>query len=473
MRISGASKVILIAVVISAGFLLAFSQVNKGLYWDEAVYLGLAEGLYSGEGYEIRADSVFEGPGYFTNTEIVKESYRPPLFPAIIAGMWSIFGKSEDAARYLSIIFAVGSVVMVYFFGKELFSRKIGVVAAFIVASTPLFLFFSEKILTESVFVFVFTGFLLFYYRGLKGSSTYFYASGIFLLLAFFTRYFGAIGLLIYILVPALTQRRLYLDKNYILGAVIPLVLLLIIYNLGTLPTLEEAIKTQALAYNTIYNVQPWNFFISNWLPIFGVFGILALPAAYSLAKNKLGDSQKFLILSVILPLLVLSLGDRKEERYILSFLSVYAVLFSYGIWSVGKSINKIVPIIIAAMIVISLPSAYNLILGGADRASSVVDAGEFLKGKVDETSHIMTNNMPVIAYSSGARTINFPENENGFHESLSKYNVSYVVLDSYEETYPRYAVDNGVPGAITETLNLEAEFKEDGITVWVYSVGR
>jgi uncharacterized membrane protein len=62
---------------------------------------------------------------------------NPPGYFFLIDGWSMIFGKSEFSLRFPSLIFSLLSVFLVYLIGKNLFSERIGLIAAFLVAISP------------------------------------------------------------------------------------------------------------------------------------------------------------------------------------------------------------------------------------------------------------------------------------------------------------------------------------------------
>ena len=98
-----------LVLLISAFPLAVYYETNQGLWWDEAVYLGLAQNMIAGEGYFLNA------PG--------TESFRPPLFPGLIAFSWLFTGPVEAAARLIPFIAAITAVLMTYVLGRELYGH--------------------------------------------------------------------------------------------------------------------------------------------------------------------------------------------------------------------------------------------------------------------------------------------------------------------------------------------------------------
>lgn len=101
-----------------------------------------------------------------TWSEVIKTSVTvnnsPPLYYICNKLFCSLGGYGEVALRFLSALFATLSVVMLYFFTKEIFSKKIALLSAFLLAINPLFLWFSHEARNYTMVVFLLLFSLLF-----------------------------------------------------------------------------------------------------------------------------------------------------------------------------------------------------------------------------------------------------------------------------------------------------------------------
>ncbi len=93
--------------------------------------------------------------GSFTHMlhSVARVESTPPLYYAV-AWIWSrAFGTSDVALRALSVVAGVGLVPVVYGLGRALASRRIGLVAAAIVATSPYLVFYSQEARSYALFV--------------------------------------------------------------------------------------------------------------------------------------------------------------------------------------------------------------------------------------------------------------------------------------------------------------------------------
>ena len=115
---------------------------------DEQHYAQLARSLLNGEGFAW-------APGQPT-------SIRPPLYPAFLASIWSIFGQGNyQAVRVAQVLLSVATAWLVFLLGRQVFSAVVGRVSAAAVWLYPSLIFFNVTILTETLYTFLLVAFLL------------------------------------------------------------------------------------------------------------------------------------------------------------------------------------------------------------------------------------------------------------------------------------------------------------------------
>jgi uncharacterized membrane protein len=69
-----------------------------------------------------------------------------PIGHYFILWFWGrIFGFSEVAIRMPSVLFGVITIYILYLLGKEIFSRKVGLIAALLLAVNPLHIYYSQE----------------------------------------------------------------------------------------------------------------------------------------------------------------------------------------------------------------------------------------------------------------------------------------------------------------------------------------
>ncbi len=93
---------------------------------------------------------------------------KPPMTYWLVAISYLIFGINEFATRFPIVLTALGSNILVYLIGKELFDRKVGIVAAAVMAFSFQFVINSRYASPEVPLTFFFTLTLYFFIVGYR-----------------------------------------------------------------------------------------------------------------------------------------------------------------------------------------------------------------------------------------------------------------------------------------------------------------
>ena len=135
-----------------------------GFNSDEAVYAGQAASL-SGD------------PLYAPYFAIFRAH---PLLIQFILSMVFKFGVSDVAARAVSVAFGVAAIPLVYLVGRELFSRRVGILSALVLALLPYHVIVSRQVLLDGpeTTLFLLTMYLIARYAS-TSSVRYLYVAGL------------------------------------------------------------------------------------------------------------------------------------------------------------------------------------------------------------------------------------------------------------------------------------------------------
>ena len=87
--------------------------------------------------------------------ETIFKAYRMPLFPMMLAVIYSIFGQSPQIAYPFLILLGALTVIGTYFLGKLVFNPMIGIVAALLICFDFSLIFYNRIIHTETLFIFL------------------------------------------------------------------------------------------------------------------------------------------------------------------------------------------------------------------------------------------------------------------------------------------------------------------------------
>ncbi|MEA2037002.1 MAG: glycosyltransferase family 39 protein [Nanoarchaeota archaeon] len=290
---------------------------QKGIVWDSAVYVGMSKYIFS------------------SGKIGLWEPARPILLPILIGLFWKMGLDPIISASLVGIVFSSGCVWITYVIGKRVFNKNVALIAAFFLAFSPTFLFYSSAPLTgiiSTFFVLLGIYFLL---------DSRYLLSGLFFGLGFVTRFLQLFAL-VAIIIVLLAYKKNGLKKIISLGSgfsiiVAPyLILNTIIYNNPIYPFLFQVFMSKNSGW--IFNESVTFYLISLVNENFLIFFVLIGIAAVLMKKEFKGVA----ILTVLLFFLVFFNSiAHKETRFFLVFLPYLYLLTSYGAFVSLKFLKK------------------------------------------------------------------------------------------------------------------------------------
>lgn len=153
---------------------------------------------------------------------------HPPLFTLLIAFSMKLFGPVLISAEYVSLLFAILTIPLTYFFGSLLFNRTVGMLTAFLLWADPVSVICSQKVWMESLLsFFTILSIYLFAYAGQRRKDIFFLFAGISAGLAALTKYPGFLALIIILSYALCCERRLFKNKMFITSLLIPFLIFL------------------------------------------------------------------------------------------------------------------------------------------------------------------------------------------------------------------------------------------------------
>ena len=123
----------------------------------------------------------------FENFNILNHQPHPPgyiLYIGLGKVLNMLFNDPNNTMIFISILFSILTVILIYFLAKEMFSRKIAIIASLLLVFNPLFWYYGEiaTIYPSEAFFATLIAFLS--YGVFKGKEKYFYPSALALGLA-------------------------------------------------------------------------------------------------------------------------------------------------------------------------------------------------------------------------------------------------------------------------------------------------
>jgi mannosyltransferase len=146
----------MIWVVLAVALFLRIIILNQSLWLDEAI--------------NVLAASHYSFWDFLTKYSI--GDFHPPGYFALLWVWERIGGTSEVWVRIPSVALGLGAVFITYLLGKEIFSKKIGLIAALLLAIAPLHVYYSQEARMYSLSAFAATLSFYFFNRLIsKGSK--------------------------------------------------------------------------------------------------------------------------------------------------------------------------------------------------------------------------------------------------------------------------------------------------------------
>lgn len=124
-----------VSLIIRLLYVTLFPTVVFG---DATAYDGLAIGLIEGKGY---------GGG--------TSSYWPPGQPFFLAAIYTVFGYNPQIACIFQAFISSLTCIIIYYIGKTVINKKVGIISALIAAIYPTFILYSGMLHTETLFIFL------------------------------------------------------------------------------------------------------------------------------------------------------------------------------------------------------------------------------------------------------------------------------------------------------------------------------
>ena len=465
---------VFIAIVIFAFALRLYYFIqtqNQPLWWDEAVYASIAKQF---------AFHLFNNP--LLDNEL---RLRPLLLPFTLS-LFMRMGFGEPVFRFfLEFLPSLGSVIVVYLIGKEMYDKKVALIASFILAALWIHLFYSMRIMTDVPALFFSLLSIYFFWKAhknnydMKNTLLCFAALALGVLFRF---PFGAIALsyLIFLLV---TKRFSFIKSKALWAGTLIFLVLFSSYLIWNKINLGSFFPAAGAYYGGgAAEARPiaWYIFITlpfgqcvqeqGILECFGFFSHILQPILFVLfvcglvitlgwvllgidlilaRKSKDLDASLFTLLIFIVPVLYFTFIHRAaEDRYL--FVSFYGVLALIGTVSITlfnliKKYQKIIAIIVVAGIILygaNLQLKYgNSII--EDKKTSYQEMKDaFLWIKENSPPNATVSSVYGEAYSMyyGERNPSYgpPDNESEFTKELQKQKPSFLVLHAFNQ-HPAY----------------------------------
>lgn len=428
-----------------------FQTVNQPVWWDEAQYAEQAKRIGLGLG----TDDIW----YYRRTMFL------PLF-------WSLLfkiGFGETALRFTEVLFSVLLVFATYLLGKELFNKKVGLIAALGISFSRRILFETSRLLNSvPAAPFIILAFYFFYKGYMKENNPkYLYLFGLFTGISMEIRFANFLMIISFALIYLLKEKFKIWKNLHMIGAFLLILLILSPFFVSYYQHYPQGISdflrhygevgvpsADKQPYLGVYGLYLYFLQIPNNLSLFlfiafligALFLLDFLLAPDLLLKDTNLQKNLFLFLFVLPAFIYHSVKSLNvEERYLIGILPVLAIIAGYGIYKLYnylKNYNK--PITIAIITILLLISAFyqvkeanDLINSKKDSYFQVKEAALWMKANSKPGDIIISNSIPQTQYYS-ERTVYYKEDEKEV-ESLKPKFYTVSIFEKSSDSYYAY----------------------------------
>ncbi|VVB84509.1 Dolichyl-phosphate-mannose-protein mannosyltransferase [uncultured archaeon] len=99
---------------------------------------------------------------------------QPPLLPYLLAIITYLFQGNIDIFRLVPITFGVLDVVVIYFLGKTIYDRKVGILAAIFLAFCSFHILYSKTLMLETTLIFFILASMYFFWKTYEENSIFY-----------------------------------------------------------------------------------------------------------------------------------------------------------------------------------------------------------------------------------------------------------------------------------------------------------
>jgi len=105
--------------------------------------------------YDRLARCIMESRSYLNSTESAPTSHRPPLYPALLALVYTVFGHSFFIVRLIQALMGSFTACLLYLIAEKIFNRKAALFAGIFSAFYMGYVFYAKFLYTETFFTFL------------------------------------------------------------------------------------------------------------------------------------------------------------------------------------------------------------------------------------------------------------------------------------------------------------------------------
>ena len=168
----------ILLIVIGIGIVLRFYGLTIQSYWVDELFT-----LFTANPSATFSESLHR---------VFHDLVHPPVYNILLWIWFKLFGFTEYVGRSFSAFTGVLSIIAMYYLGKEIFNKNVGVYAAILVTFNYFLIYFSQEARSYSLFLLFSILSYLFLFKTIRTKSIYnAFLYTFFTLLLIYTHYFG------------------------------------------------------------------------------------------------------------------------------------------------------------------------------------------------------------------------------------------------------------------------------------------
>lgn len=381
-----------LGLILAVALSVRLINLNRfGYNGDEAVYAGEAASL--------------AGNRNFTHMFPIFRAH-PLLFPTLVSPLYGS-GVPDWTGRVVVALFGVATVAVVFLLGRELYSDRVGILAALLMALMPYHTEITRQVLLDGPAVFFITLAMWMIARYLRTKRASWLLAGFGTLgLAALTKETSLVmagSLVVLLLLSAEVRRpvRSILVGLVVLGAVT------IVMPLASSLAPHKSSNTSYLAWQLTRRSNHAATFYLTVVPAAIGWAVVALAALAIILNRRERTWRELLLISwALVPLAVFELYPLKGYQYLLPLAPAIAILAARGLsilpgprWFDSRAWDEFRTIIGAVVVLSLLPGLWNVMFPGGFHASLAGsgglpggrDAGQWVATHVAQGSELMT----------------------------------------------------------------------------------
>lgn len=339
----------MIILILILGLILRLITINQSLWLDESINVLAAKDL---------------GFWHFVTGYPIGD-FHPPLYFALL-WVWShLFGFSEIAVRLPSVILGLITIYITFLIGKDFFSKKVGLVAALLLALGPLHVYYSQEARMYSLACFSVTLSSYLFLKFLqKGNLLNGFWYGISLILVLYSDYIA------YFIIPVHLAYILFFERKRIKKLWLPFLISAVSFSPWALLIFPQQLENGRL---TAVNVPGWAKVVggSNFKSLVLVF-IKTIIGRITLVNKQLYAILGMGLLAIYWGIILLNLkkiNEEEEEEKHTKFLFLWLLIPILGAFL----FSFFIPVLSYFRLLFILPGFYLLVARGLDLLSKRV----------------------------------------------------------------------------------------------------